>query len=97
MEETSNKEFRIKASNYAIRSEFDKLKEFVIQKNIEYGASLQNPIGVFSKDPLQGILGRIDDKMGRIKTMGITENTIDTVDDLVGYLIHLRVMYNKQK
>jgi len=79
-----------------IQEGFDRLKKIVLQKNKQYGDSLQSPIGIFSKDPMQGILGRIDDKMGRIQTMGITEDTIDTVDDLVGYLIHLRIMYNKQ-
>ena len=83
-------------NNELLEKEFDRLKSFVVQKNKDYGDSLQNPIKVFSKDPMQGILGRIDDKMGRIQTMGITEDTIDTVDDLVGYLIHLRIMYNKK-
>jgi len=85
----------MKGINDSLATEFDRLKTFVVNKNVEYGNSLQNPIGVFSKSPMEGILGRIDDKMGRIKTMGVTESTLDTIDDLVGYLVHLRIMYNK--
>lgn len=79
-------------TNKQIEAEFDRLKEFVIQKNIAYGNSLHNPIGVFQKNKLEGLLGRLDDKLGRIKTVGITDATEDTVDDLIGYLIHLNIM-----
>jgi len=68
------------------------LRDFVIQKNINYGDSLQNPLKTFQKDPMQGILGRIDDKLNRIKTVGLDDKTEDTVDDLIGYLVHLKIM-----
>lgn len=70
----------------------DNLKKFLIFKNNQYGDSLQNPIQVFQKNKIEGILGRIDDKLNRIKTVGINEDTEDTIDDLIGYLIHLKIM-----
>jgi hypothetical protein len=38
----------------------------------------------------------LDDKLGRIRQAGITEDTIDTIDDLVGYLVHLRIALKKK-
>ena len=78
--------------NLKISEEFDRIKDIVIDKNIAYGNSLHNPISVFQKDKMQGLLGRLDDKLNRIKTVGINDNTEDTVDDLIGYLIHLNIM-----
>jgi len=49
----------------------DELKEMFIEKNLAYGDSLQNGLNVFSKDPVSGILGRLDDKLNRIKAVGI--------------------------
>ena len=46
------------------------------------------------KNKLEGLLGRLDDKLNRIKTVGINDKTEDTVDDLIGYLIHLNIMLN---
>lgn len=68
------------------------LKDFLIQKNNDYGDSLQNPIGVFQKNKIEGILGRIDDKLNRIRAVGINDKTEDTIEDLIGYLIHLKIM-----
>ena len=84
-------------TNKRIAKTFDELKEFVIQKNIDYNNSLQNPISVFQTTKMNGILGRLDDKLNRIKASGINENTIDTVDDLIGYLVHLKLMYEDDK
>ena len=55
---------------------------------------MHNPIQVFQKNKLEGLLGRLDDKLNRIKTVGINDKTEDTVDDLIGYLIHLNIMLN---
>ena len=56
---------------------------------------LQNPLGIFQKNKMDGILGRIDDKLNRIKAVGINDKTEDTVSDLIGYLIHLKIMLTK--
>jgi hypothetical protein len=68
----------------------------VLQKNIDYNNSLQNPQRIFARgSEIDGIMGRIDDKLNRIKAAGLNDNTIDTVDDLIGYLVHLRIAYNR--
>ena len=58
---------------------------------------MQNPIQVFQKNKIDGILGRIDDKLNRIKTVGINDKTEDSVNDLIGYLIHLKIMLDAEK
>lgn len=83
---------KLEETNNKIAEEFDRIKQIVLQKNIDYGNSLHEPLGVFQKDKLQGILGRLDDKLNRIKTVGINNNTEDTIDDLIGYLIHLNII-----
>lgn len=79
-----------------IANEMDRLKAFFIEKNISYGDSLQNPVRVFSKDPLEGMLARVDDKLSRIKSVGINEDTLDTVEDIIGYLVHIIIKLNKK-
>lgn len=78
--------------NKLIESECDAIKELLIQKNIDYNNSLQNPIQVFSRNlPIDGILCRLDDKLNRIKKKGIHDKTEDTISDIIGYLIHLKI------
>jgi len=67
------------------------MEDMLIQKNQDYGDSLQNPIGVFQKNKIDGILGRIDDKLNRIKSVRINDNTEDSIEDLIGYLVHLKI------
>ena len=82
--------------NNKIIEQFDRLKNLVVQKNNDYGNSLHNPINVFQKNKIEGLLGRLDDKLNRIKTVGINSTTEDTIDDLIGYLIHLNIMKDLQ-
>lgn len=70
---------------------YDRLKAQSIRKNIEYGDSLQNGVKVFSKSGNEGILGRLDDKLSRIARAGVNDATKDTIEDLVGYLVHLLI------
>lgn len=78
--------------NKLIELKCDELKELLIQKNIDYNNSLQNPIQVFSKSlPIDGILSRLDDKLNRIKKKGVNDKTEDTISDILGYLIHLKI------
>lgn len=84
-------------TNDKIKSTLKELSQFLVKKNIDYGDSLQNPIQVFQKNKIDGILGRIDDKLNRIKTVGINDETEDTIDDLIGYLVHLKIMLDAEK
>lgn len=67
------------------------LAAFLAGKNISYGDSALNPIGIFSKaSPREQMFNRIDDKLNRIKN-GSEYPGDDTIVDLVGYLILLLV------
>lgn len=61
-------------------------------KNKSYGDSALNPAGIFSKlTATDALCARIDDKIMRIKNKGINDETEDTVDDLIGYLLLLKM------
>ena len=76
----------------AISNECDLLKVLLLEKNRKYGNSALEPKRVFSKAPvIEQLLVRIDDKLSRIATSGESDLDEDTVQDLMGYLILLRV------
>lgn len=75
----------------------NKIKSLLLLKNKAYGDSALSPVRVFSKnDPIDGLLVRIDDKLSRIKNVGITSATEDTLMDLIGYLVLLKVQMNER-
>tara|TARA_R110002020_G_scaffold70653_4_gene183326 strand:- start:2504 stop:2752 length:249 start_codon:yes stop_codon:yes gene_type:complete len=75
-----------------------KVTELLIKKNNSYGNSATEPANIFSKgDAVDSISARIDDKIMRIANRGINENTIDTVDDLIGYLVLLKIAWYDRK
>jgi len=70
----------------------DDVKNLLLEKNREYGDSALHPLGIFSKlASLEAIKIRIDDKLARIQYSGQKNIKEDTVMDLIGYLILLRV------
>ena len=62
-------------------------------KNAQYGDSVFSPIRIFSKaHAQQGLRVRIDDKLSRLaRGDDSIESDIDTVEDLIGYLMLLRI------
>jgi len=75
------------------KSVTDLLKE----KNAAYGNSALNPANIFSKlDAVESLLVRMDDKIMRIKNRGITDQTEDTVNDLIGYLFLLKMALERR-
>lgn len=61
-------------------------------KNKAYGNTALDPVQIFSRlDATEAICARIDDKIMRIKNKGINDQTEDTVDDLIGYLLLLKM------
>ena len=69
----------------------------LLEKNAAYGDSALNPVGIFSRgNAVDSLCARIDDKLMRIKSKGITPDTEDTVQDLIGYLILLKIATNQQ-
>tara|TARA_R110000796_G_scaffold41747_3_gene103301 strand:+ start:1339 stop:1566 length:228 start_codon:yes stop_codon:yes gene_type:complete len=74
----------------------EKVTLLLISKNKAYGNSATQPANIFSQgNAVDSICARIDDKLMRIKNKGINENTLDTVDDLIGYLCLLKIAINK--
>jgi hypothetical protein len=74
----------------------DEVKAMLLQKNAAYGDSALQPLRVFSRaDAQEQLLVRIDDKLSRIARGHEFEND-DTVLDLIGYLILLRVAQGKR-
>ena len=68
------------------------ITDLLKEKNKAYGNTALNPTNVFSKlNSTEAICARIDDKLARIKNKGITDETEDTVDDLIGYLLLLKM------
>jgi len=70
----------------------NKIKSLLLLKNKAYGDSALTPLRVFSKgDTVDGLLVRIDDKLSRIKNAGFRSASEDTLMDLIGYLVLLKV------
>lgn len=77
-----------------ITAECRAVEAMLLSKNEKYGNSALEPRRAFSKaSPVEQILVRIDDKISRLTTIGIDANPDDedTVADLIGYLLLLRV------
>ena len=68
------------------------ISDLLKTKNKAYGNTALNPTNIFSKlNATEAICARIDDKLARISNKGINDETEDTVDDLIGYLLLLKM------
>ncbi|MCL2777742.1 MAG: hypothetical protein FWD73_07030 [Polyangiaceae bacterium] len=64
----------------------------LLEKNDKYGNSAFDPIRIFSiAEPDEQLKVRIDDKISRIAHTRCGRDNEDTVLDLIGYLVLLRV------
>jgi|TARA_R100000027_G_scaffold32495_2_gene23789 hypothetical protein len=69
-----------------------KVVNLLKSKNKAYGNTALDPVQIFSRlDATEAICARIDDKIMRIKNKGINDQTEDSVDDLIGYLLLLKM------
>jgi len=69
----------------------EEIEKMLIEKNRKYGNSALDPARIFSKaNPEEQLKVRIDDKISRMQ-QGETDDDEDVVDDLIGYLILLKV------
>ena len=85
-------EFSIAVSEVLIE-----IKELLISKNQKYGNSALEPLGVFSKlPPEQALFVRIDDKLKRIKNGSLEKDDEDVINDLIGYLVLLKIQTNSK-
>jgi hypothetical protein len=85
-------------TQYTIANICDNIKSMLIEKNKSYGDSALDPVRVFSKaNSNEQIKIRIDDKLSRI-SRGSEYYGDNDIDDLIGYLILLKVskIYNKE-
>lgn len=71
----------------------DEIKRLLLAKNHKYNNSLHREAPLFEIDSITGIKARVNDKLNRIKQTGLNDDTEDTLDDLIGYLIHLKIAY----
>lgn len=70
------------------------ITEMLVSKNQKYGDAALNPKRIFSKvDSVEQLKVRIDDKLSRISNQNI-EDDEDVVNDLIGYLILLKIALN---
>lgn len=73
------------------------IKDMLISKNEKYGNSALEPLGVFSQLSVKdGLLVRIDDKLKRIKNGSLDKDDEDVINDLIGYLVLLKI-HNESK
>ena len=77
----------------------DDIKELLIHKNRKYGNSALKPNRIFSKcSATEQLLVRIDDKLNRImKGAGLLATDEDVVNDLIGYLVLLKISMRSDK
>ena len=74
----------------------DEIRELLIAKNQKYGNSALEPLGLFSQlSAKEGLLVRIDDKLKRIKNGSLEKDDEDVVNDLIGYLVLLKIIEDK--
>jgi hypothetical protein len=70
----------------------DEIRDLLIAKNLKYGNSALEPLGVFSQlSAKEGLLVRIDDKLKRIKNGSLERDDEDVINDLIGYLVLLKI------
>jgi hypothetical protein len=88
---TDSKQEEVDTTKEKIALVCDNIKELLLEKNRKYGNSALNPVRVFSKSSSEEQLKvRIDDKLNRLMNQQ-SDDAEDTITDLIGYLILLKV------
>ena len=73
-------------------------QNLLIKKNKAYGDSALDPIGVFGNgDAVTSLGARMDDKLMRLKSLGIGKDSIDTLYDLHGYITLLIIAIERKE
>ena len=92
--ETFKKENKTESEVFAtdLDAIIKEISDLLKSKNKAYGNSALKPAKIFSQlGATESLCSRIDDKLMRIKNRGINDATEDTVDDLIGYLLLLKM------
>ena len=80
---------------YKVLSE---ITEMLVAKNQKYGNSAIEPLGIFSDlSPEEGLKVRIDDKLKRIKNGSLDKDDEDVINDLIGYLVILKILHKQDQ
>jgi hypothetical protein len=83
--------------DYDVSEVLIEIKDLLISKNQKYGNSALEPLGVFSQlSPEEGLFVRIDDKLKRIKNGSLQKDDEDVINDLIGYLVLLKILTRKK-
>jgi len=76
----------------------DNTKNLLIKKNEAYGDSALNPLGIFGNaDAVTSLGARMDDKLMRLKSLGINKDSVDTLYDLHGYITLLIIAIERKE
>lgn len=76
----------------------DNTKNLLIKKNEAYGDSALNPLGIFGNgDAVVSLGARMDDKLMRLKSLGINKDSVDTLYDLHGYITLLIIAIERKE
>jgi hypothetical protein len=74
----------------------DELKTLLIHKNRQYGDSAINPVRIFSRaDNTEQLKVRVDDKLSRIARGDEQIEDEDVLNDLIGYMVLMKVARRK--
>jgi hypothetical protein len=80
-----------------VRSVLDSIEAMLLEKNRKYGDSALSPKRVFSRaSAVEQIKVRLDDKISRLANQQSDEDE-DPANDLLGYLILLRIAQKRVK
>ena len=88
---------QIDNTEHSIVNQCQYICDLLLAKNKQYGDSVSQPVRIFSKaDSSEQIKVRIDDKISRlVRGDDSLEPDEDIIDDLIGYLILLKIQMNK--
>ncbi len=76
-----------KARDYQIKKYTNKVQEMLLSKNKAYGNSALEPLNIFNKgNASDSICARTDDKLARIKNVGISDKTEDTLFEVLSLM-----------
>jgi len=80
-----------------IQETCDEIAALLKAKNEAYGDAALSPLRIFSRaDAEVGLRIRIDDKLSRMMSDSVTFVEEDTVLDLMGYLVLLRIAQKRR-
>lgn len=88
---TPSNEYKQKQFKMHLNDVLKSIECMLLEKNRMYGNSALEPIRVFSKaDKVEQLKVRIDDKINRLKNQQ-SDDIEDSVNDLIGYLLLLKI------